>query len=649
LNLRAMREENTFEFGGFVLQRLQRRVLRSDGTLVVLTPRLFSALLFFVEHPGELLDKEGLLQALWPGLVVEENNLSQVVAGLRRALGDDAQGSRFIQTVPRHGFRFVAPVVGHDAPERVADAALPDPVPPLPGPMHVPDAQASDSARRQGFRLALGIGVAGVLSGAAWWAVPRTPPAPSPASLAVLPFKPIAPESRDEPLELGMADSLIARLSTVPGLVVRSIGSVQRYANAPRDPVRAARELEVTWIVDGSLQRHGDLMRATARLLHAGDGAAAWSGTFDEKFTSVFEVQDQISNRVVDALTPTLQAALEPLSRLPDIGGTRNTEAYQLYLAARWRAQGGRADEVDKGVALLNQAIGIDPAYAIAWVELAQVHRRKLWNSDGLGSEVFEPANAALRRALALAPDLAQGHAGLGFSRLWFEFDWPGAELAFRRALSLNRETATAHWGLAGLLLLQGRLHEGFIHLRTARSLDPMSPVYNTVEASYLLANGQRTEAEVRLNRSLDISPHLWLTHLAMGLLHVHDRQFDQGIAAMRRAVKLADATTRPRSVLGVQLARLGEREAARTILDQLLTESKTRYVTPTSIASLHAALGEASPALAALENGLLQRDVRMAYIKDDPHWIGLRAEPRFAALMKGLKLDRYGRGLTPI
>ncbi|MBT2323668.1 tetratricopeptide repeat protein [Variovorax paradoxus] len=282
-------------------------------------------------------------------------------------------------------------------------------------------------------------------------------------------------------------------------------------------------------------------------------------------------------------------------------------------------------------------------------MELAQVYRRKLWNSDGLGSEVFEPADAALRRALALVPDLAQAHAGLGFSRLWFDFDWPGAELTFRRALSLHPETATAHWGLAGLLLLQGRLHEGFIHLRTARSLDPMSPVYNTVEASYLLGNGQRAEAERRLKRSLDISPDLWLTHLALGLLHVHDRRFEQGIAAMRRAVELADATTRPRSVLGVHLARLGESEGARTILNQLLTESKTRYVTPTSIASLHAALGEVPLALAALERGLVVRDVRMAFIKDDPHWISLRAEPRFAALMKTLKLDRLGRGLTPI
>lgn len=218
---------------------------------------------------------------------------------------------------------------------------------------------------------------------------------------------------------------------------------------------------------------------------------------------------------------------------------------------------------------------------------------------------MFEPANAALKHALALVPNLAEAHAGLGFSRFWFDFDWVGAEHAFRRGLTINPNTATAHWGLALLLLSQGRLADGFVHLRTARSLDPMSPVYNTVEASLLMANGQREEARIRLNRSLDISPDLWLTHLAAGLMHMSDARPEQGIASIRRAVALSDATTRSWSVLGVQLARLGETEEARSILNQLLTASKSRYVTPTSIASLHAALGEVGSALTALEQGV--------------------------------------------
>jgi DNA-binding winged helix-turn-helix (wHTH) protein/TolB-like protein/Flp pilus assembly protein TadD len=637
-----MPEEKSYEFGGFVLQPSQRRLLRSDGSPVELTPRLFNALLLFVEHPDELLEKEALIRTLWPGLVVDDNNLSQVIAGLRRALGDDTQGSRFIQTVPRYGFRFVAAVTSPKAAGIAIEPSVAAPsAPTLPDPY---------LGRRRQLLLVLAAGSAVTLGGLgslAWRF--RPPTQPSPFTLAVMPFKPLAAESRDEQLEVGMADSLIARLSTAPGLVVRSIGTVLPYAGTKQDPVAAARELEVSWIVDGSLQRRGNVLRATARLLHAADGVAVWSGAFDENFTSVFEVQDQISNRVMQALLPALQAGLGNTSaRLSDVGGTRNSAAYELYLAARWRAQGGRAEEVDKGISLLNRAISIDPNYAMAWVELGQVHRRKMWNADVPSSEVYEPANAALRHALALVPNLAEAHAGLGFSLSWFEFDWLGAEQTFRRALGINPNTATAHWGLGLLLLSQDRLREGFTHLRTARSLDPMSPVYNAIEAGLLLGNGQRDEALMRLDRAFDISPNLWVTHLGMGMLHMSERRPEQGIACMRRAVSLSDCT-RPQSVLGVHLAQLGDTHEARRMLDQLLAESSMRYVAPSSIASLHAALGEVAPALTALERGFAVREVRMAFLKDDPHWNSLRSEPRFVALMKALKLDRYGRGLTPI
>ncbi|MEO5771667.1 MAG: winged helix-turn-helix domain-containing protein, partial [Burkholderiaceae bacterium] len=238
-------------FGDFVLERSQQRVTHRNGTQLNLTPRHFSALLLFAERAGQLLDKDTLMLALWPGLVVEENNLSQVVSSLRRALGDDTQGSRYIQTVPRRGFRFVAAVTAlpdadelpHTDPLPHADLPASTPVPP------------DDPSKRHTLRLALAAGATAVVAGTAWWVLRGTPaaaPATKSPTLAVLPFKPLVAEGRDELLEVGMADSLIARLSTVPGLVVRSVGSVLRYAGPAQDPVLAARELDVTWIVDGS-------------------------------------------------------------------------------------------------------------------------------------------------------------------------------------------------------------------------------------------------------------------------------------------------------------------------------------------------------------------------------------------------------------
>jgi DNA-binding winged helix-turn-helix (wHTH) protein/TolB-like protein/tetratricopeptide (TPR) repeat protein len=656
-----------YAFGDFVLERAQQEVRRPDGSALNLSPRLFNALLLFVEHAGELLDKDSLMRALWPGLVVDENSLSQVVSGLRRALSDDPVASRYIQTVPRRGFRFVATVTTLPEPTAtsttdpvVTDESLQrDSMPPSdvlaplapaagaairPGEAHAP-------TRRRWLVMSLIGGAAASLGAAGLWAsrrALRSGGAGPPSTLAVLPFKPLAAEARDELLEVGMADSLIARLSTVPGLVVRSVGSVRRYAGTEQDPLRAARELDVAWIVDGSLQRRGDHLRVTARLLRSTDGVAAWTGTFDEKFTGVFEVQDAISARVARVLAPSLEVFAGATPPVTGLGGTRNTDAYQLYLAAARYAQDMRADGLSKSMALYRQALDIDPGYALAWVGLAETHRRTLFGTDARPADAFEPADVAIRHALALIPDLAEARAEQAFKLYWFDFDWPGAEREFRRALAANPNVAAAHFGLASLMLNQDRPDEGLAQMRMTRELDPMSPVYNTLEAAYLLEAGRRDEARVRLNRALDIAPGFWLAHCTQALLDLADHKPDEAIAEMRRGVALADGTTRPLALLGSHLARVGQREEAREILNQLLTLAKSRYVSPSSIATVYGALGDVEPALDALDQAFLTRDTRLIFLKDDPRLAGLRQERRFVALMHKMKLDQFGPGLAP-
>jgi tetratricopeptide (TPR) repeat protein len=425
---------------------------------------------------------------------------------------------------------------------------------------------------------------------------------------------------------------------------------VRRYAGAEQDPVRVARDLDVAWIVDGSLQRRGDQLRVTARLLRASDGSAAWSDSYDEKFTGVFDMQDLISARVMQALAPRLEAGagVAPGVPMSNLGGTRNTDAYQLYLAASRHLQSRRADGVRKGIALFNQALTVDPAYALAYVGLAESLRETLLAADAVPADVFEPAKVAVQRALALAPNLAEALTEKGFSLYYFEFDWGGAEREFRRALAVNPNVAMAHFGLAQLLLTQDRPDEGFVHLRLARELDPMSPFLNTIEASYLLASGRRDEARARLTRAFDIAPDFYLAHRAQGLLHLAEQRPELGLASLRRAVTLADGNTRPSALLGMHLARLGQRDEARAILNHMLELAKTRFVPPVSLAVLHAALGENALALDALERAFAARDTQLVFLKDDPRWSGLRQEPRFAALMQALRLDRYGQGLSP-
>ena len=414
--------------------------------------------------------------------------------------------------------------------------------------------------------------------------------------------------------------------------------------------MRAARDLDVVWIVDGSLQRRGDQLRVTARLLYASDGAAAWSDSFDAKFTSVFDMQDLISARVMQALAPRLQASAGVVTGVPmtNLGGTRNTDAYQLYLAASRHAQSSRAEGLRKSIALFNQALTVDPAYALAYVGLAEALRQTLLGADAVPSEVFDPAKVAVQRALALAPNLAEALTEKGFNLYHFEFDWGGAEREFRRALAVNPNVAMAHYGLAQLLLTQDRPDEGFVHLRLARELDPMSPFLNTIEANYLLARGLREQARARLDRALDIAPDFYLAHRTQGLIYLAEKRPELAIASLRHAVALGDGNTRIRALLGMHLARLGQQDETRAILNDLLNLAKTRFVPPVSLAVLHAALGEKSLALDALERAFAGRDTQLIFLKDDPRWSSLRKEPRFVALMQALKLDRYGPGLSP-
>lgn len=655
-----MQPTERYAFGDFVLERSQQRVQNRAGETLSLTPRLFAALLFFVERPGELVDKETLFRALWPDLVVEENNLSQVISGLRRALGDETQASRYIQTVPRRGFRFVAvvtslpaetptdavPVGSQPAPTELATAVETTSAETYPQVRDV-DSDAKElvttqAAKRRTLKLTF-IGAAAVFTaaGLGWLSYRRSNPvAPLVnTTIAVLPFKPLVNDGRDELLEIGMADSLIARLSTLPNVIVRSVGSVRRYAGYEQDALKAARELDVMWIVDGSIQRRDDQIKITARLLSVPTQVAEWSGSFNEKITGVFDLQDTISERIAKVLAPKLHVSRNAQASAKLDGGTRNADAYQLYLAARHHAQGIRAAGLRKSVALYHQAIDVDPNYALAFAGLAETYRRMVFGADVSPIEAFEPAKIAAKRALVIAPNLAEAHAALGWILFWFDYDWPNAERVFREAIALNANASEAHFGLGHLLICVGRAGEGIQHIATARELDPMSLIINSLEAGFLLGRGKREEASKRLTRALEIDPDFWITHLTMGGLFLVDKKPDAALQSFRRADALADESTQATAALAAQLARMGKTDEARTVLKKLIVRQTERYVPPTSVATIYAALGENNLALDALDRAYSVRDSRLCYMKNDGRWNALRAEPRFAALMQRMKL----------
>ncbi|MEP7138912.1 MAG: winged helix-turn-helix domain-containing protein [Caldimonas sp.] len=636
-----------YRFHEFALQVESRRLLGAGGQVVELTPRLFDALLHLVERPGELLEKDRLLTELWPGLVVEENNLSQSVSALRRALGDDAQRSRFIQTVPRRGFRFVAPVAVVDTSDERAAASAAKPEEPPPGAV-VPETVAIAAATplprpasRRTFAVALGAGAlaatAAGVSAWRWWPA-RRPASPGRSStLAVLPFKPIVAGTGDELLQIGMAESLVARLSNLPGVAVRSVGSVRRYRGIEQDPIAAAQELDVTWVVDGSIQRVGSRVRITARLLNTASGEAAWSGSFDERYDDMFDLQDSISTKVAQVLAPHLERG--DRLRLAGAGGTRQLDAYQLYLAARQNAQGIKAAGLLKSIDLYRQAIDLDPSYAQAWSGLGESYRRMVFGADGEPRIVLAEAKRANERAVELDPELAEGHAGLGWNRFWYDWDWGGAAASFDTALGLNASEANAHFGYAQLLEALGRNEEALEHLRRARESDPMSLILLTLESSSLIGAGRIAEARQRLQRVFDIDRDFWVARMLESYLLIADGKTEAGIETMALADQLSDGSSQAAAALGNLLARKGQTERARAVLQRLVDLSRSRYVPPTSIGLIHAGLGDREAALTALEQAFAVRDVRMTLVKYDGRWKPVSDDRRFAALMQRMKL----------
>jgi len=617
-----------YEFGDFVLDLQQRRLARADGSVVALTPRLFDALAYFVEHAGELLDKETLLRVLWPGVIVEENSLSQLVSALRRALNDEAQDSRYIQTAPRRGFRFIASV-------RVRDAAAAEA-----GPTTAPaDAPPDVRAPRRRVIAAGAVALIAAASGTAWWRSHRTTVEPGRSvALAVLPFRPVVLEARDAMLEFGMADSLVARLSTLPGIAVRSSGSVRRFGGPDQDSMKAARELQVQWIVDGSIQRAGDQVRVTARLLNTSNGEAAWSGSFDERYTGVFDLQDAISTRVAEVLAPKLRAS--DRRGLSGAGGTHDIEAYQLYLAARQQAQGIRTAGLVRSIDLFGKAIALDPSYALAHAGRAESYRRMIFGSDGEPRVIFPEAERNAARSIELDPTLAEGFSSTGWNLYWHAWDWPRAEAAFRHAIALNPNEVNAHFGLGLLLDSLGRHDEEVVQMTLARELDPLSLILLTLESNSLFWNGRRDEAWQHLRRVLEIEPEFWVAHLTAGLWQHAEQKAELAIESMERADRYADGSSQPAAALGFLLSRVGHPERARRMADRLHDESRARYVPPTSYGMIYAGLGDKEAALAALEKSLEVRDVRLTLMKDDARWSSLADEPRFIAIMRTMKLS---------
>jgi serine/threonine-protein kinase len=616
-----------YAFGHFLVDALTRQLVRADGTPVALTPKVFDTLLFLVQHAGDLVTKDELFAAVWPGRVVEENNLNQTISALRRVFGASAGDHRYIVTETGRGYRFVADVAvlrDEQASAQVEEAAV-DP-PPLRRPR-----EGGDPAPFHRTRWILAIVVLVALATAWFWHTTHKATAPDhPTTIAILPFKPLRAADSDEVLELGMADTLIAKLSNSRRLIVRSLNSVRRFNRLDQDAMAAAKELDVGAILEGQIQKSAGKMRVTARLLSAPSGAALWAGTFDETFGDVFTVQDTIAAKVADALSLELDRGEQ---RAMSTHATRSTEAYELYLNGRYHIGKVTPPEIHMGIDYFRKAIDLDPAYALAYAAMADSYRRLPITSDIEPKEAFPLAKAAAQKALEIDDTLADAHSVLGWVALWYEWDWAAAEKEFRRAIALNPNVTEAHLGYGGLLSNTGRHAEAMAEARRALELDPLSPLVASIASSYAASAGDVAEAQRLAGKALALDPNFWIAHLTLGGLALGGQRGDEAVAEFRKASDASGGSLQAVSMLGFAQARSGNAQAARALVAEIEARSAQRYVPATSIATIYAGLGETETALEWLQRAYDQRDVRLSFLKVDRRWDALRNDPRFGAI----------------
>lgn len=617
-----------YEFDNFRIDVEKRLLLNGDDEPIPLTPKIFDTLLYLVIHNGTIIEKEELMSAIWTDTIVEENNLNKNVSVLRRVLGENPGEHRFIATVPGTGYKFVADVreITNEKPPDTSSNALPH-----------------QENGRPGFRFvfaatALAVLIAAIVTGSFFWSSRNiSVPANSLQTLAILPFRPLVTENRDEALELGMADTLISRLGNNREIVVRPLSSVRNFGKLEQDAIETGRSLDVASVLEGSIQRWGDKIRVNVRLIKVADGTMLWTDTFDEKFTDIFIVQDVISSRVATALA--LRLSGEEKTTV-EKRFTNSAEAYAFYLRGRYHFFKITEPEIRTGIAFYEQAIQVDPNYALAYAGMADAYRTLAIAGFARSKEVCPQAKALAQRALAIDESLAEGHIVLGWIGFLYDWDWPSAEKELERAIELSPNNSEAHRAYAHLLSNAGRHDEAIAEGRRARELAPLTLITATLEGQVLACAGHDAEAIERLSQTLELDPDFWVAHHVLGGVYIRQGRFAEAITESQKAKELSSRSIAPLVQLGYIFAKSGDRARAMAVLQELESLSKDKNV-PDDSALIYNGLGDTEKALEMLEKSREDREIQLAFLKVDTCWDNLRSEPRFIELMKQMNFGK--------
>jgi len=590
-----LKTKHIYEFGPFRLDT-EEKVLVREGQAVPIPPKDAETLVVLVEKAGHIVEKDELMEKVWPGVFIEENNLARRIFNLRQALGEGPDGHKYIETVPKRGYRFVG-AVREQGESPVSSAPTP------------PTSDSSPPTARSVHRRSLWAGtLAAILVVAAsllaqhfWQARNSTPQR---IMLAVLPFENLSGDANEDYFTDGLTEEMIAQLGQVQpsrlGVIART--STVRYKHTKEPIAQIGQELGVGYVMEGSVRRGGGRVRITAQLIQAAQQTHVWAETYERPLDDVLSIQREIAQKITDSLS----IELLPARTASDTNAHPNLESYDKYLLGLHELGHGTRESVTKATQYFQEAIEKDPKDARLYSALSQAYdaATTYYSSP---AEVMPRAKEAALKAVELDPNLASAHVKLGYVHLFFDWDWPAAEKEYRRALEINPSSPEAQLGYANYLGTLGRFDEAISRVQQAYLYDPLA-VESRNEALWIYYfSGRMPETIEQCRRTIELEPAAGTPYIVLTMAYAQMGKRAETLRAAEDAIRFANYPS-GNATTASALAQVGEKIKARQVLDRALEQAKREYVCRFIVATAYTEMGDNEKALESLQQAFLQR-----------------------------------------
>ncbi len=641
-------DTHSYRFNSFLLDVAERQLFH-DHKAVQLTPKAFDVLVYLVEHSGHLVEKDKLMNACWPDSFVEEVNLPRTIHTLRRALHEDENGNKFIETVPTKGYRFVAKVnVAREQPaqkstngkqeisavvENFAETVF-----------HIPPSVTDEPVSKQRHPTRIILFTVGFLSALFlifllsfnFQSASSVNPNDI-KSIAVLPLKPLTAENRDSIYELGIADSLILKLSSAKNLIVRELSATRQYADIEQDAIAAGREQKVDYVLASNYQIAAGKIRITSQLINVESGLVEDVFKVEQENSSIFSIQDAVAANIGGSLLKRLNR--EPNNHLAK-RYTSNEEAYRLYLLGTTMADKRGRKNAEKAIEYFEQAVKLDPNYAPAYAGMANARTGMAFTGRDDAREQYLKAKSAIETALALDDNLAESHTYSGEIKWVCEWDFAGAEREHKRAIELNPNSSAAHRMYALYLSSMGRFDDAIAEIKIAVDLEPALALNHRIYGGTLVYARRYDEAIARLKQTLEMDPDFIEAYRWLIAAYAGKGDDDQAFEWFVKLQTKQGEEPHEIQVWKTIYAKSGWRGIYERQFEAAKEAEKKGEPNYTQLANLSVDLVQPEQAIAYLEKAMGKRQWGTVFLNVTPHYDSLRSDPRFDDLVRrvGLK-----------